>query len=624
MTHVRTPDPSVEHGRHSGRGRRRWWILGLVAVVVAALIVTAIVVVPGLIAASDPGSTSAPGHVVPEPISTGPTPGAATVGSAAYPLPTDALYVSPSGNNSSSGSLEQPFLTVQHAITTAHAGQTIVLRAGVYHERVTVLKGKPVVVQPYPNEAVWFDGSTVVAGWHRDGKSWVSGGWTVKFDSSPTFDKGAPDSSVPDFNFINPQHPLAAHPDQVWIGGKELTQVATAAEVKTGTFAVDYASSKLYIGSDPSGKEVRASDKTKAFAIQAAGSTLRGVGIRRYATSVPGFGAVTVEAPGVTVQDVTIEQDATTGLFVGAANCVVRNVTLRDNGMLGMNANYADNLLVSAVRSTHNNLQRFNSAPVSGGFKITRTRGISISNSNFSHNFGPGLWFDQSDYDASVVSNSMNDNASHGMSMEISAKFVVAGNVILNNGGNGIKLNDSNDIQIWNNTVANNSIDLRVAQDTRRGSDMSVPGHDPRQKQPDPTMPWVISKVTVSNNVFSGATNTAVVTVQDYSGEFTAEQLGVRLNGNAYQLPSLSTRTPIMLWERGHNNAAIFHTLKDFVRSTGQEKKGVQLPFAAASQRTWLTSKATSAAESSGKPTLPGAILALLGWDASDHRVGAQ
>ena len=51
--------------------------------------------------------------------------------------------------------------------------------------------------------------------------------------------------------------------------------------------------------------------------------------------------------------------------------------------MLGVHANYADRLTATGVTSLSNNAEHFNSSPVSGGFKITRTRGILVKGSQF-------------------------------------------------------------------------------------------------------------------------------------------------------------------------------------------------------------------------------------------------
>ncbi|MCU1557978.1 MAG: wcoA [Microbacteriaceae bacterium] len=584
----------------------------------AALGVIVIGVIAVILVVNRPGVVASKPAVV-EPVTAA---GAAELGTISYPIPKNAIFVSPNGSDQASGTEAQPLLNVQQAITIAHSGQTIVLRAGEYHQRVTITSDKTVTIQPYLKEVVWFDGSTVVSAWRQNRGVWVSDGWATQFDSSPTYKRGAPDNTEPSWIFLNPAYPLAAQPDQLWIDGKAQTQVASAAAVVPGTFAVDAAAKRLYLGSDPSGHEVRSSDKTKALNVQSQNTVLRGVGIRRYATSVPGFGTVTVEASGVTIENVLIEDNATTGLFVAAARATVRNVTVRENGMMGMGANYADNLHVTGLLATHNNTQHFNNAPVSGGFKLTKSRTVTIEKSRLSDNFGPGLWFDQSDFNVHVIANDISGNQGHGLILEISARFVLAGNLISANRDNGIKVNDTGDVQIWNNTVTANGIDLRIAQDLRRASDQSVPGSDPRQTQPDPNMTWVVGAVTVSNNVFSGATD-SLVRFEDFSGGSTVGQLGVSFDGNAYQRRDASSPKALVVWPHGKGGVS-YGTLKAFEGSTGQEKHGVELGRADASKASWLTGGPDGAAALRSVRTIPTSVRQLLGWDSSVRRLGAE
>ena len=109
-------------------------------------------------------------------------------------------------------------------------GQTIVLRAGTFHESVVV--NKDVTIQSYPHEAAWLDGSSLVTGWARSGSSWKVGGWTTKFDSSPSYTRGSSGSTAAGWSFINPSYPMAAHPDQVEI---ELGDRKTAVTPQTLT-----------------------------------------------------------------------------------------------------------------------------------------------------------------------------------------------------------------------------------------------------------------------------------------------------------------------------------------------------------------------------------------------------
>ena len=157
-----------------------------------------------------------------------------TVGSTAYPVPASAIVVSPSGSNTAAGTAAAPYQTIANAIAKAPSGATIVVRAGTYHESLVTPSTKQLTIQSWPNEAVWLDGSKPLSGWVADGTAWRFDGWTTEFDASPTYTRGAPDGSTEDWTFVNPAHPMAAHPDQVWIGDVALRQVGSRAEVKAG------------------------------------------------------------------------------------------------------------------------------------------------------------------------------------------------------------------------------------------------------------------------------------------------------------------------------------------------------------------------------------------------------
>jgi parallel beta-helix repeat protein len=613
MTHVgaRT-ESSAPSGGQRGRHIARLWQRRLVPLFVMT-VVTAVLIGSVIYLGSE-----SKGSVNYQP------PGAAELGSISYPAPKNAIFVSLTGSDGAKGTKQKPLKSVQEAISTAKSGQTIVLRGGSYSQRVTITSDKTVTIQPYRDEIVWFDGTNVVTNWHQSGAMWTSDGWTTQFDSSPTYERGAPDNTEPGFAFINPDFPLAAHPDQIWIDGTEQTQVATSGEVVPGTFAVDYAASRLYLGSDPTGHEVRSSSKTKAFGIQSKNTVIRGIGIRRYGTPVSGFGAITVEAPGVKISNVLIEQNATTGLFIGAGNVSLSNLTVRDNGMIGVGANYADNLLVSGLVVTGNNTQHFNNAPVSGGVKITRSRNVTIQKSRFSGNFGPGLWFDQSDFNGNIISNQLSNNAGHGLILEISDRFVVAGNRVSSNLGNGIKINNTSNVQVWNNTLTNNARDLDLAQDSRKASDASVPGHDPRETTADPDMTWVIHAITVSNNIFSGTTADCLIGVEVFSGQYTADTLGITLDANAYQLANLEGSKWLFVWAGTQDDPQTYQTLDAFRGGTQQEKRGVELAVSDPTKQTWLNSETEKSAVARSVLEIPPPIRNLLGWNDVVRRMGVD
>ena len=78
-------------------------------------------------------------------------------------------------------------------------------------------------------------------------------------------------------------------------------------------------------------------------------------------------------------------------------------------------------------------------------------------------------------------------NTGHGVSVELSGKATLIGNLVAGNGGFGMKINDTSQVRIWNNTLIDNGRPINIVQDTRRASNKSTPGHDSRQ--PFPTRP---------------------------------------------------------------------------------------------------------------------------------------
>ena len=153
--------------------------------------------------------------------------GSAAVGTTSYAVPSGAVFVSPSGNDANAGTSAAPVKTVTKAISKVGSGGTVVMRGGTYHEYFIVPPNKPITIQSYPKEAVWLDGTSTVSGFAKSGAVWKAP-WTVRFDASPTYTKGAPDGTAAGWQFVNPSYPMAAHPDAVWINDSELPRSAVS------------------------------------------------------------------------------------------------------------------------------------------------------------------------------------------------------------------------------------------------------------------------------------------------------------------------------------------------------------------------------------------------------------
>ncbi len=68
----------------------------------------------------------------------------------------DSYTVSPGGDDGAPGTAERPFRTIQRAADRARAGDTILVRAGVYPEKITLQRsgeeGRPITLRNHPGE----------------------------------------------------------------------------------------------------------------------------------------------------------------------------------------------------------------------------------------------------------------------------------------------------------------------------------------------------------------------------------------------------------------------------------------------------------------------------------------
>ncbi|MCX7003999.1 MAG: hypothetical protein NTV22_12125, partial [bacterium] len=81
-------------------------------------------------------------------------------------------YVATNGSNSATGAFDAPWLTIQKAATVMLAGDTCLVRAGVYRETVTPARAgtalAPITYQPYQGEEVTINGAEIISAWTLD------------------------------------------------------------------------------------------------------------------------------------------------------------------------------------------------------------------------------------------------------------------------------------------------------------------------------------------------------------------------------------------------------------------------------------------------------------------------
>jgi hypothetical protein len=74
-------------------------------------------------------------------------------------------YVSPTGIDTNSGTLTQPFAKIQTGINHLYPGDTLYIRTGIYSEKINFVRsgiaGSPITVTSYPNETATIDGTNI-------------------------------------------------------------------------------------------------------------------------------------------------------------------------------------------------------------------------------------------------------------------------------------------------------------------------------------------------------------------------------------------------------------------------------------------------------------------------------
>jgi len=391
----------------------------------------------------------------PEPPATPLQRGALPLGDAEYPIPAGAVYVSTTGVDTNGGTLAAPKATINSAAAVTGA-TAIVLREGTYRQEAVLPHGRELIIQNYPGEAVWMCGSVVVTGWLQDGARWRRNNWTTNFNRTAA-------------DTVDPAFPLAPWPEQVWINGAALEQVGSLAEVGTtvtevdapGTFWYDTTNRVMWIGTTPFNKTVEIA--VLQIAIRTAQTpttnppkfTLRGIGVKHYATSQASRGAVQIHGDLSLVENCHLHGNSSAGVFVNsAAECKIRLNTMEWNGQLGYRVFRGPLILVEQNWVYRNNRKRNASYGAAGGGKIdTDSLGAIVRNNYGEKNYGHCFWIDVYSHGSVFVGNEVVDNTlGAGCYAENMNGGIMCGNRV-RGCVHGLLSSESGNQEIWNNTI---------------------------------------------------------------------------------------------------------------------------------------------------------------------------
>ena len=457
------------------------------------------------------------------------------------------------GSDAGDGSAAKPFQTIKAALKKVGNGDTIELANGTYREgELAVDKG--VTIKAAEGAKPVLTGAEVPTNWSAggDGK-WSTGKDMVRF------------CTVCTINADPAKEGVAAHPEQVFVDGKPLTQVLSRDEVTASTFYVDdpdpvtlknpnnnqagynaksHRGTSYVIGVDPSQHQVEVVQHSRALSFNTDNITLSGLTVEKYSAvqrwdypdpeigTISGGGMIVAAHGAPRIENSTFRYSSTAGALqvIDSTNAVVSNNLFESNGSNAFGINDSSGAKVENNLWRNNNTSGFITKDC-GAYctladtKITHSKnirfanntvdysatGVDISDPNaYDQNRGAGIWFDEGVMDSEIVGNYF-VNVPVAIFNEVSANNLIASNIVAG-AGIGIHVSGSNDTRVWNNTVSHALTSLWIQEDTR--SD----GCNARNAQGACTqvqkwsaehgLSWDTTNTTVMNNIFSSEQTT--------------------------------------------------------------------------------------------------------------------
>lgn len=374
------------------------------------------------------------------------------------------------------GTMDQPWKTIGKATATVGPGDLVLIRGGVYRERILMKADgtpqAPIRFEAAPGEHVVVTGADRLTGWRKAD------------EAHPIYRVAWPHKFIPwNPSMTHPAdeyHRLIGRCEQVIVDGYLLRQAPDSARLAPGTFFTDVTNRTLLVwdisSRDLNKVHVEASVRQETFRVEGDHVQLRGLRFR-YAANMAQHGAVVLAGRHDTMEDCVVERMNAEGATFTGEDAVVRRCVFRDNGQVGFGANHAHRLLFTGCLVENNNTKGFNRGWEAGGDKLVLCRDAVLERSRFVRNRGTGIWFDIGNTNCTVRQCLIADNEDAGIFYEISFALHAHDNVIVGNGfasttgawgaQAGISLSSSPGCVVERNLIAGNREGFNFREQTR-------------------------------------------------------------------------------------------------------------------------------------------------------------
>lgn len=475
------------------------------------------------------------------------------------PAPTSAtsvVYLSAAhGSDSNNGSANAPVASFRKALQIAENGGTIKIDGGTYREG-NLFTSKSLTFAVDEGETAVLSGAKVVTDWvpEGDGTFRTASANFVRF------------AHVATLAWDPTKEGMAAYPEQVFIDGKPLKQVATKGEVTEGTFWVNdpdpvalnnphdtrsgfipkpHRGVSYVIGTNPQGRHVEIVEEHQAMTIVAANTTINGLTVEKYSP----LQLWDYKEPEVG------HRSGGTAFLINGANAKVTNSKFRyaaqgsavhlhgtnagvfshndvsHNGGAGLTVNWVTDLTIERNTFSFNDSEGFktdNCGGVCGMADTKITHADRIRYAFNTHDYSQvghqrnkpsdvdptgtnGLWFDEGVINSEVVGNHFVNVGENAVFDEVSANNIIASNIV-EASKHGVLVSGTQNSKIYNNTIVDTLLPIVVREDPRtdgcnyRRGDGSCAAPERWSMHHD--LSWDTEGTEIYNNVFSKTANT--------------------------------------------------------------------------------------------------------------------
>jgi parallel beta helix pectate lyase-like protein len=394
----------------------------------------------------------------------------------------------PQAGDDGDGTRKRPWKTISRAAEKAGPGDTVVIRDGIYRERVAVNRSgaaeAPISFDAAPGAHAELSGADRLTGWQE-----VQGGLRIyQVPWKHRFVGWSRQMTHPDDEY----HRLIGRCEQVAIDGYLLRQVLESNQLAPGTFFVDISNQVLF-ARDSGNRDlnkvlVEASVRQEILRVEGDYVQLRGLRFR-FAANMAQHGAVVLAGKHDTLEDCIIEDMNASGATFSGERHMVRRCVFRNNGQLGFGANGAHDLLFTECLVENNNTKSFDRGWEAGGNKLVLCRNAVLERSQFLRNRGNGVWFDIGNERCVVRRCLIAENEDSGIFYEISYGLQAHDNVIIGNGfaatagawgaQAGISISSSPECVIERNLILGNREGFNFREQTRTTTRINQKGETP-------------------------------------------------------------------------------------------------------------------------------------------------